>query len=330
VNWLRGRRPPAVPAAPAAHPDAQRTSARLRALVAETTDAVVIVDDSDRIVALSEPARAAFPELGPGAELPASLLAADGERAPRVVAYAAAGGRDERLVFLPARDPDAARYEELRIGFTAVVSHELRTPLARQLALLDAALLPGEDTEELIEQARAEVTHMRDLIDEVLFLSALETGSEVVSLGHTPALPVLRAVAAELAASADRAGVQVRVEGDEDVVVPLRPRMVRVLVENLTENAIRYAGPGATFTLSARRAGDGVSLDAVDDGVGVPPEHLERLFERFYRADQARTSRGTGLGLAIVKHIVTAAGGTVEATSEPGGGLAVRCRFPAV
>ncbi len=97
--------------------------------------------------------------------------------------------------------------------------------------------------------------------------------------------------------------------------------MLRIIAENLAENAIRYAGRAATFTLSVRRDGDASVLLAVDDGVGVGPRDLPRLVERFWRADAARASRGTGLGLAIVKHVVTAAGGTIAASSAPGEGL---------
>jgi two-component system phosphate regulon sensor histidine kinase PhoR len=104
--------------------------------------------------------------------------------------------------------------------------------------------------------------------------------------------------------------------------------MVRMLAENLTENAIRYAGHGASFTLSVRREGASAVLAASDDGIGVTAKDLPRLFERFYRADAARASRGTGLGLAIVKHVVTAAGGTVEARGERAAGLEIRCVFP--
>ena len=103
--------------------------------------------------------------------------------------------------------------------------------------------------------------------------------------------------------------------------------MLAVVAQNLAENAVRYAGHGSTFTLSARREDDGVVLAAADSGVGVAPEHLPRLFERFYRADRARTSRGSGLGLAIVKHIVVAAGGRVEARGARGRGLTIRCVF---
>jgi len=220
-------------------------------------------------------------------------------------------------------------FDELRTGFTAAVSHELRTPLARILALLDSADLPDADVRALIDQAREEVESAGALIDEILFLSELESGKEVVSLGHTNALPVLESVIDSLDDAAARAGVVLQAEGDDDVDLPLRPRMLRMLVKNLAENAIRYAGHGATFTISIRRSGEFAVLTAADDGTGVDEQTLGRLFERFYRGDAARTTRGTGLGLAIVKHMVAAAGGEVEADGGYGRGLRIRCIFPA-
>jgi signal transduction histidine kinase len=215
-------------------------------------------------------------------------------------------------------------FDELRTGFTAAVSHELRTPLARILALLDSADLPGADVHALIDQARAEVEDAGVLIDEILFLSELESGKEVVSLGETAAIPVLEDVVHGLDDAAARAGVQLAVTGDPHVTVPLRPRMLRIVAENLAENAIRYAGHDARFEF---QVSPGLVV-ARDDGAGVGQSDLTRLFERFYRGDHARSSRGTGLGLAIVKHIVAAAGGTVEARSERGAGLEIRCSFP--
>jgi signal transduction histidine kinase len=103
--------------------------------------------------------------------------------------------------------------------------------------------------------------------------------------------------------------------------------MLRVVVENLVANAIRYAGPGTTCRVAVSQVGDEPVLVVTDTGTGVDPGDLSRLFERFYRADTARSSRGTGLGLAIVKHIVTSAGGSVDARSEPGAGLEIVCRF---
>ncbi len=180
-----------------------------------------------------------------------------------------------------------------------------------------------------MEQARAEIDQITELIDEVLFLSELESGARVVALGATPVKPVLVEAVDELEDRASRAGVEIRVECDDTVELAVRPRMLRVVARNLAENAIRYAGPGATFTLAVERENGTVTLVGRDNGIGIDDSELPRLFERFYRADRARASRGTGLGLAIVKHIVTQAGGTVEARGARGRGLEVRCELPA-
>jgi signal transduction histidine kinase len=220
---------------------------------------------------------------------------------------------------------DARAYQELRVGFTAAVSHELRTPLARLLALLESAELPGADRDALLAEAREQIEQMSELIDDVLFLSELESGRQVVALGGTAALPVLEETRDRLADSAERADVTIRVEAAPDVEIPLRRRMLQVVVENLAVNSIRYGGPGATLLLAARPG----ELEVSDDGRGVEEDELPRLFERFYRSDRARASRGTGLGLAIVQHVVASAGGRVEASGGPGRGLRVVCSFPA-
>ena len=295
---------------------------RGRIVIEESPEILVVLDEESRVVACSRRARVEGVE--EGGYLPERLARIS---SPVEVPYEL-GGRRERIVYFGGPGTVAA-YEELRAGFTAAVSHELRTPLARLLALLEGAELPGTDLPAVIEQARAEVAHAKELIDEVLFLSELETGREVVALGRTRALPTLREVVERLSDQAERAGIRLEVAGEEAIEVPLRRRMLRVIAENLTENAIRYAGEGATLRLSVAREGQTVVLAADDDGAGVAEGEVARLFERFYRADRARASRGTGLGLAIVKHVVTAAEGSVEASGAPGRGLTVRCVFPA-
>jgi two-component system, OmpR family, phosphate regulon sensor histidine kinase PhoR len=299
---------------------------RGRTLVEESREAVVVLDDRDLVLLASRRARQSIEDLVEGRELPDGVLSGEQGLVPLVVPYDVAGRR-ERLVYL-SREGDLTAYEELRSGFTAAVSHELRTPLARLLSLLETAALPGEDVNELVEQARLEVEQVRELIDEVLFLSELESGARVVSLGAVTVRPELDAVIGDLGERAARAGVVLRVEGDPALELPVRPRMLRVVAQNLAENAIRYAGPGATFTLAIEQTEGGIVLRGSDDGVGVPDAEVPRLFERFFRADRARASRGTGLGLAIVKHVVTQAGGTVEARSGRGSGLEIRCWFP--
>jgi len=301
-------------------------STRGRTLVEESREAVVVLDDADRVMQASRRARQTIEDVHEGEPLPPDLLTGERGVIPFVVPYEI-DGRRERLVYL-SREGDLAAYEELRAGFTAAVSHELRTPLARLLTLLETAALPGEDVSALVEQARAEVDQITELIDEVLFLSELESGGRVVALGATEVRPVLEETLDELEDRAARAGVDLRLECEVGVELGIRPRMLRVVARNLAENAIRYAGAGATFELLVDTSPEAVTLLGRDNGIGVEEAELPRLFERFYRSDRARASRGTGLGLAIVKHVVTQAGGTVEARGARGRGLEVRCEFP--
>ena len=275
---------------------------RVRALVAAAAGPIVVLDDERRVVA-------------------SNVGLSAGRRVGDV--------GDDALVLFVGALPALSAYEELRAGFTAAVSHELRTPLTRLLVLLESTTLPGADIEDLVEQARQEIQMARELIDDVLFLGELETGREVVSLGRTVALPILQEVGRANEERALHAEVSLDVGGDSAVELPLRPRMLRVIAENLVQNAIRYAGPGSTCRVSVAEEDGSLVLAVRDDGLGVRASELPRLFERFFRADQARTSRGTGLGLAIVKHVVNAAGGTVDAYSSPGNGLQIVCRFPA-
>ena len=280
--------------------------------MAGSHEPIVVLDSERRVVAASDAAASALGGVEPGRRIGEELTAA----------------HPDLLVLFLESPPELPAYQELRAGFTAAVSHELRTPLARLLVLLESATLPGSDVGELMEQARQEVEQARELIDDVLFLGELETGREVVSLGRTLAQPIVEEVVASFAERANHAEVTIEVRADDRVELPLRPRMLRVVLENLLANAIRYAGPGTTSVVEVSEATDGPQLSVSDDGKGVDAVDLPRLFERFYRGDQARTSRGTGLGLAIVKHVVTAAGGEIEATSEPGRGLEIQAQFP--
>ena len=220
-------------------------------------------------------------------------------------------------------------YEGLRVGFTAAVSHELRTPLARLLSLLDTAKLPGVDVQELIEEACAEVVEMTQLVDDILFLSELEQGREVVALGFTEVAPYVAELYAESRERALRAELALESDVPPGLVVPMRPRMLLVVLGNLLDNTLRYAGRGATFRITAYEDGNDVVLEVSDDGAGVDPADVPRLFERFFRSDRSRTTRGTGLGLAIVKHIVGAAEGTAEVEGALGEGTRFRFTLPA-
>ena len=306
--------------------DTQAAADRAGILIEESREIVVVLDEERRVVGASRRAREAMEGLQEGAPLPEGVLRARDGRAPLEIPYEV-GGRRESLLYVSAPG-DLAAYEELRAGFTAAVSHELRTPLTRLMVILESFSLPGAKPAELVDQARNEVEQIGELIDDVLFLSELDTGRTVVSLGSTPARAVLDGVFANLRERGERANVELVLDCPASIELPLRQRMLEIVATNLAENAIRYAGPGSTFTLTVRAEDGVVVLSGADDGSGVSAEDLPRLFERFYRSDRARASRGTGLGLAIVKHVVAAAGGTVDAYNRPEGGLEVRCTLP--
>src|SRR3954463_7278197 len=170
-------RTPPAPQPLARAPSDVRDAARVRALFERSELAMAVLDRSGVVVASSARAREVLPGLETGRRLPDKL--------PAPLQRVAVDGGETLLLFDPR---PLAAYEELRVGFTAAVSHELRTPLARLLSLLEMALLRGASPEGLLEQARQEVAQTDELIREVLFLSELETGREVVSLGSTRAL----------------------------------------------------------------------------------------------------------------------------------------------
>jgi signal transduction histidine kinase len=237
----------------------------------------------------STPTRTALIEIGGRGESSRARLI----RAPRHTSPVASGEA--------VSAPDLpSGYEGLRVGFTAAVSHELRTPLARLLSLLDTAKLPGVDVRELIDEACAEVVEMTQLVDDILFLSELEQGREVVALGFTELAPHVRELYELSRERALRAELTLEMDVPDGLVVPLRPRMLQVVLTNLLDNALRYAGRGATFRFGARGLRDTVLLGLRrrrrGRSLGCP-----RLFRRFFRSDRSR-ARGLGLGLAIVKH----------------------------
>src|SRR4051812_4074733 len=172
---------------------------------------IVVLDSERRIVALNDAAASALGDGTPGRRLGEEQAAA----------------HPDLLVLFLESPPELPAYQELRAGFTAAVSHELRTPLARLLVLLESATLPGSDVDELMEQARQEVEQARELIDDVLFLGELETGREVVSLGHTLAKPIVEGIVASFAERANHAEITLEVRADGSIELPLRPRMLR-------------------------------------------------------------------------------------------------------
>ncbi len=221
-------------------------------------------------------------------------------------------------------------FREARRLFSAAVSHELRTPLQRIVGLVDTLALPLSDGEraELVQAAEHEVQRMRELVDEMLLLAALDRGQAALSEGDCDASAVAERVVASRVVRARQSGMTLRVDAAAGLRVPIGEQLLEVVIGNVVDNALKYAGGGAEVEVGVRgRAGE-VEIAVSDTGVGIAPEHLPHVFERFFRGEQARSSPGSGLGLAVVKHIVEAHGGRARAESRAGEGAVVRLVLP--
>jgi two-component system phosphate regulon sensor histidine kinase PhoR len=226
------------------------------------------------------------------------------------------------------------RAEAVRRDFVANVSHELRTPLASLRAMAETLRDGGLEDPQLrvrfLGQMLEEVDRMTRLVNDLLDLSALEAGVVRLRREELQARELLEAVARRYQQAASRRGVGLAVRPGEARLQGDRDRLEQAL-GNLVDNAVKYTPPGGRVELGVEVGGAEVRLVVEDTGPGVPPEHLPRIFERFYRADPSRSREegGTGLGLAIAKHIALAHGGRVEACNRPEGGARFAVVLPA-
>jgi len=225
------------------------------------------------------------------------------------------------------------RLEAMRRDFVANVSHELKTPLtsiAGYAETLATEASPGTQIERFARPILSNARRMHRLVDDLLDLSRIESGR----WQPHPELVDVRGLAGEAwAAFTDRAGerrIQFTAGAGDVHHITVDPDALRQVLTNLLDNALRHTPPGGRITVSLESAPGGVTVSVADTGSGIAPEHLPRIFERFYRADPGRSREegGTGLGLAIVKHLVEAHGGRVEAHSTLGRGTTIRMFFP--
>ncbi|TKD00576.1 HAMP domain-containing sensor histidine kinase [Polyangium fumosum] len=231
---------------------------------------------------------------------------------------------------------DLRRLETIRTDFVANVSHELRTPVTAistaAETLLAGALAEPEEAAEFVDVIDRHAKRLRQLVDDLLDLSKIESKNYRLKLVEQDVIPAVTHVTRLLEEAARRRKVELRVERPEG---PLPARIDRRAMEqvlmNLCDNATKYAGEGAHVVLTAQpKAGGGVEIRVKDDGPGIPPAHLGRIFERFYRVDAGRSRDlgGTGLGLSIVKHLVELMNGTIDVESELGKGSTFTVRLP--
>jgi len=228
------------------------------------------------------------------------------------------------------------RLERMRRDFVANVSHELKTPITSVKmaveALEDLPIEGGEQARRFLMIISRQAGRLEAIVEDLLHLSRIEQGTENEAIDFVDAdiEHVLAAAAQACAPKAAQKRILVEVHCEADLRGRMNPTLLENAVVNLIDNAIKYSAEATTVQLNAYREKGEFVIEVHDQGPGIESQHLERIFERFYRIDKGRSRElgGTGLGLAIVKHIAQAHGGSVRAESRPGIGSTFRLRVP--
>ena len=228
------------------------------------------------------------------------------------------------------------KLEGIRREFVANVSHELKTPITAITGsvetLLDGDTIGPEDNRRFLEMIARHSERLNSLVEDLLSLARLESESErnEVVLTRVGLAEVLKASLMVCQEKSRRCQVRIDCSCDPNLEANMNRWQMEQAITNIVDNAIKYSDAGSTIDVEAITVGNEILISVKDRGIGIAKEHLPRLFERFYRADKARSREagGTGLGLAIVKHIAIAHGGQVSVESEPGAGSTFRIHLP--
>jgi two-component system phosphate regulon sensor histidine kinase PhoR len=246
-----------------------------------------------------------------------------------------AGGDPGGAVLVLHDVTELRRLEAVRRDFVTNVSHELKTPLAAMQGLIETVIddesLAVETRTQFLKRSLSQTARLAALVEDLLTLSRVESETSVMERTRLDVRRSLREAAERLEPIAKRSDLAFHLDlPSEPLLVMGDEEGVRQIADNLLDNAQKYTPPGGRIDLRARAEGREAVLDVTDSGIGIAEEHLDRIFERFYRVDKARSRSlgGTGLGLAIVKHLVEAHGGRIEVESTPGKGSSFRIRLP--
>ncbi|MGN0507224.1 MAG: ATP-binding protein [Lachnospiraceae bacterium] len=224
------------------------------------------------------------------------------------------------------------RSARIRQDFTANVSHELKTPLTAisgYSELIETGIAQGEDIPRFAKEIHHNSNRLLALINDIIHLSEMDGSDVQVPMQSVELLSLAERTVEAMKVNAQKRQVTLTVSGEEAIIYA-NPDMIEELLWNLCDNAIRYNKENGCVTVSVTKAADKVCLAVTDTGIGIPKEHQERVFERFYRVDKSRSKQtgGTGLGLAIVKHIVAQHDASMELFSEEGRGTRISVLFP--
>ncbi|QLD10943.1 sensor histidine kinase [Microbacterium oleivorans] len=325
-----------------------------RAVLAALDEAALIVDASFVIVATSPTAELFGLREGeaiPGDELRELLRSSRGvshsetgtlrlrrgvaPAEPRLI-VARASGITPRLTLVLVRDiTERERVAEMRRDFVANTSHELKTPVGAVTLLAEAIESAADDPEQVRRFATrlsAEAMRLGNLTSRIMSLSRLQSSDELTELRDVAVDEVITSAIETHVIAAESAGVALVRGGDRGLYVRGDVQVLSEAVGNLIANAIAYSPPASQVGVGVRDVADAIEIAVTDRGIGIPENEQQRVFERFYRADYARSRRtgGTGLGLSIVKHAVQRHGGEVQLWSRPGRGSTFTIRLPAV
>ena len=216
---------------------------------------------------------------------------------------------------------------QMRREMTQNISHELKTPVASILGFTDT-ILANPDMEEstrqqFIVRTNSQAKRLASLLQDISMINSMDYGASNMQMEDTDVSKIVDDVVAETALAVEQKKMKLLNNVPQGIVIEANPSLIHSIFRNLVDNAVNYAGDGSVIEISAHEGYDCYHFVFADNGCGVEPEHLNRLFERFYRAHKGRSRAlgGTGLGLAIVKHAVMLHGGNIEANNAPGGGL---------
>jgi two-component system, OmpR family, sensor histidine kinase SenX3 len=242
---------------------------------------------------------------------------------------------DRRFAVVFVHDQsDHARMEATRRDFVANVSHELKTPVGAMALLAEALLASADDSETVrrfAEKVLIEANRLGDMVAELIELSRLQGAERLPNVIDVDVDSVVSEAISRHKVAAENANIEVRTDALSGLRVLGDQTLLVTALANLVSNAIAYSTPGSPVSISRRRRGDNIEIAVTDRGIGIALEDQERVFERFFRGDKARSraTGGSGLGLAIVKHVAANHNGSIGVWSKPGTGSTFTLSIPA-
>jgi two-component system sensor histidine kinase SenX3 len=241
---------------------------------------------------------------------------------------------NEFTVIDASDESDAVRLEATRRDFVANVSHELKTPVGAMALLAEAVLDAADDPHEVRRfgtKILNEANRLGTLVTELIALSRLQGAERLPELATVEVDKVVNQALGRCRLAAEAANIRITVDPPSGLLLNGDATLLVTALSNLLDNAVSYSTPGSPVSVSRRLEHGFVEIAVTDRGLGIASEHQERVFERFFRIDQARSrsTGGTGLGLAIVKHVAANHGGDVQLWSKPGTGSTFTLRIPA-